>query len=237
VEKPHIPFTSDELVEMLKSNNPEERAAGARRIWTDWELLDQKDLLKTQGPLILNLLLEAGSSAREIWHYMIALGTINFTEAIPTIKDRLQNSLSENIRGFAADALSRYNIEDIDKETRVMLWKLAETDESLVVRVNSIRALGNGFIKTKNAEITDKLLALLNKQIHSAIKSTIIGLIGDIGSLNAVPELLHIMITRRTEADKKITATALDQIARINGYESRVELIKNIEAPKNDFEE
>jgi HEAT repeat protein len=237
VEKRQIPFTSNELVEMLKSNDPEERAAGARRIWTDWELLDQKDLLIAQGPLLLKFLSESSSKTREIWHYMIALGTINFTEALPIIKDQLINSPSENIRGFAADALSRYNVENIDDETKELLWKLAETDDSLVVRVNSIRAIGNGFIKTKNTEISEKLLVLLKKQTHNAIKSTIIGLIGDIGSLVVVPELVHIMITRRTEANKKIASIALDQIAKLNGYKNRAELIKIIEAPKYDLEE
>ena len=228
MEKPHIPFTSSELVEMLSSTDPEERAASARRIWTDWDHLENREILIELGSKLIELLKKEGAS-RHSWHYMMALGSIRHIEAIPELIEKLENSPSENIRGFAADALSKYTMGQLDENTIELLWMLAENDDSLVVRVNSIRALANPYIGSKDDVISNKLLKLLKTQNHSAISSTIIGLLGEIGCLKIVPELTHIMIARRTKSVKTIASTALDKIAKIHGFNNRSDLLKRIE--------
>lgn len=225
MEKPHIPFTSQELANMLQSENPDEQASSARRIWTDWPHLENREILLSCG-IILYDLLKVDKESRKTWHLMMALGTLNHTEAIALIRELLIHSKSENIRGFAADAMSRFN--EIDDETNKVLWGLAKSDSSLVVRVNSIRALGSTFSTSKNDEISLRLLELLKHQQNTVVISTIIGLLGEIGSIKVVPDLVHFMLTKQEKPEKKIAAIALDQIADINEYEDRSDLIKKV---------
>ncbi|MHA2101490.1 MAG: HEAT repeat domain-containing protein [Candidatus Kariarchaeaceae archaeon] len=222
-------FTTPELIQMLKSENPEERGAAARRIWTDWEILENREMINDLDRDLVQLLRDE-KRERNIWHIMIVLGLINSAEALPLISDYLKNSEDENIRGFAADSLSRYQPNALEPQLLKLLWSLSENDPSLVVRVNSIRAYTNQFRGTKNDEISVKLFDLLKKQSHSAVKTSILQQIGEIGSLVIVPDLIHIMITRRTEIDKKMAGIALDMIAKSNGYENREILINQFSA-------
>lgn len=218
-------FTTPELILMLKSENSDERGVASRRIWTDWEKLENKDLFHQEEDYFISLL-QNEENERNIWHIMIILGLINSVKAIPIIVNLLKTSTIENIRGFAADSLSRYKQHVLDIDTLELLWSLSSTDPSLVVRVNSIRACSNQFKNSGNKEISIRLFELLEEQTHSAIKTTILQQLGEIGSTVVVPDLIHIMITRRTEIDKKMAGIALDMIAKSNGYQNRQDLIK-----------
>ncbi|MHA2027755.1 MAG: HEAT repeat domain-containing protein [Candidatus Kariarchaeaceae archaeon] len=226
--KADLPFNSSELLEMLKSNDLDKQTVAARRIWTDWHHLKKRDVLLDGAPILLQLLKNEEES-RHTWHFMMALGALKYKDALSYIVDKLIESKSENIKGFAADALSRYEYASFDQNTIDLLWELASSSDSLVVRVNSIRALGNSFIGTKNEDVSKRLMTLIDMKLNPAITATIIGLVGEIGSLAVVPDLAHIMITRRTEVDKKIAASALDQIASLQGFTNRADLLKRID--------
>ena len=196
-------YSVEELKQMISSDNIEERGTAARRIWTDWNLYDKDDEFFQLETLILDLL-KNETAGRNTWHYMISLGLMNSEDAIEEIVNKLDSSNEENIRGFAADALGRYKINQLNNDTLELLWNLAEFDPSLVVRVNSIRACTNQYKQTKNAAVSKRLFNLLESQNHSAVQTTILQQIGEIGSLILVPDLVHILITRRTELDKKM---------------------------------
>lgn len=220
-------YSINELEKMLRSDSVDENGAAARRIWTDWDLYPKNDDFLNLEPVILDLL-RKDTTERNSWHYMISLGLFNSIDAIDDIVDRLLNSKFENVRGFAADALSRYAINQLNEETTELLWNLVDKDPSLVVRVNSIRACTSQYKFTKNEEISKRLFNLLESQTHSAIQTTILQQIGEIGSMILVPDIIHIMITRRTELDKKMAGIALDSIAKINGYHNRDDLLKRV---------
>ncbi|MCE7734195.1 MAG: HEAT repeat domain-containing protein [Candidatus Heimdallarchaeota archaeon] len=218
-------YSVEELKQMISSDNIEERGTAARRIWTDWNLYDKDDEFFQLETLILDLL-KNETAGRNTWHYMISLGLMNSEDAIEEIVNKLDSSNEENIRGFAADALGRYKINQLNNDTLELLWNLAEFDPSLVVRVNSIRACTNQYKQTKNEIISKRLFNLLESQDHSAVQTTILQQIGEIGSLILVPDLIHIMITRRTELDKKMAGITLDSIAKANGFHNREDLLK-----------
>ncbi len=220
-------FTTPELISMLNSKKSQERGIAARRIWTDWDTLEDIEAIKKEEKNLISLL-KNETHERNIWHLMLVLGLLNSKDAVPIIINHLIVSKSENIRGFAADALSRYEIAILSSNTIQMLWKLIESDPSLVVRVNCIRACTNMYKGSKNSEISGRLFNLMSTQTHSAIITTILNQLGEIGSTAIVPDLVHIMITRRTEVDKKMAGLALDNIAKLNGYENRADLIKLI---------
>lgn len=209
---------------MLNSKDIAERGVAARRIWTDWDFYNKEDeFLKLEKKLLELLRIE--TSDRNIWHYMISLGLMNSRDAIDDIVHNLAKSKDENVRGFAADALGRYGVDQLPEEIVEVLWDLAESDSSLVVRVNSIRACSNQYKLTKNESISKRLFSLMKSQSHSVVQTTIMQQIGEIGSLVLVPELIHIMITRRIEIDKKMAGIALDNIAKTNGFSDRQSLI------------
>ncbi|MHA2033212.1 MAG: HEAT repeat domain-containing protein [Candidatus Kariarchaeaceae archaeon] len=217
--------TATKLVSKLKTGNTLERCDATRNIWLKWENLENKETIKNEEDHIL-LLLEQDTGERNIWYYMIVLGLINSTKAIPIILDNLRNSIDENIRGFAAEALGKYKLENLTKEILRLLWQLASTDPLLVVRVNSIRAIANHFYASRNEDISYRFLKLLKEQSDITIRTAIMHEIGEIGSMAIVPDLIHILITRRTEMDIKITGSTLDKIALINGYSTREDLIQ-----------
>ncbi|OLS28206.1 MAG: hypothetical protein HeimC2_08610 [Candidatus Heimdallarchaeota archaeon LC_2] len=217
-------YSIPELSNMLNSKDKADRGAAARRIWTDWDSYNKnKKFLKLEKRLLI--LYRTEPLGRNSWHYMLSLGLMNSRQAIDDIVDNLTNSKDENIRGFAADALGRYSVGQLPNEVIELLWDLAESDASLVVRVNSIRASSNQYKLTKNESVSKRLLNLMKSQSHSAVQTTIIQQIGEIGSLVLVPELIHIMITRRIEIDKKIAGIALDNIAKANNFSDRQSLI------------
>lgn len=220
-------FTVDELSTMLDSNDKQEISAAARRIWTDWPHYSENEKAKISllGEKILALL-KSDSSGRNCWHYILSLGTIDYHQSKDWIFDLLLNSKNENIRGFAADALGRFN--SLDSKIVERLWSLSIEDDSLVVRINVLRAITGRFKGSKNDEIAKKTLNLLEKGMHSAIRTNILQILGDIGSTSVVPDLTHIMIARRTKMDKKGAGLALDQIAKENGYNDRMDLVKKI---------
>ncbi|MDH5402274.1 MAG: hypothetical protein OEZ01_07330 [Candidatus Heimdallarchaeota archaeon] len=224
--RPHIPFNGEELKEMLHSDSKNERVAACRRIWTDWPYLEKKESLYDQGALIHQFLINETEETRDMWHYLLSLGTLNYLPAIPNILEKLQFAKTIDVRGMAADALGRYST--LEDQTRSLLWKMLEPEHPIVVRVNSIRAIFSEFKGSKNDERAIELFNYLKKADNDAIKFTGMSLLGEIGSTIIVPDLTHIMITRRTELDKKISADTLTQIAKMNGFETRDDLIKKI---------
>jgi HEAT repeat protein len=212
---------------MLDSNDKQDISAATRRIWTDWPHYseDDKEIISLHGEKILGLL-KSDKSGRNSWHYILSLGTIDYSQSKDLIFDLLLNSKNENIRGFAADALGRFT--SLDSKMVDKLWCLSKEDDSLVVRINTLRAITSRFKGSKNAEIAKKTLNLLDKGMHSAIRTNILQILGDIGSTSVVPDLTHIMIARRTKMDKKGAGLALDQIAKENGYHDRMDLVKKI---------
>ncbi|OLS20778.1 MAG: hypothetical protein HeimC2_35970 [Candidatus Heimdallarchaeota archaeon LC_2] len=218
-------LTATELVSKLKTGNVLDRRDAARNIWVNWESLEDRQGIKIEEELILSLL-KAEKAEKNIWYYMIVLGLINSTDAIPIILENLRNSKSENIRGFAAEALGKYKLENLSNKILTLLWHLANTDPILVVRVNSIRSIAIHYHGTKNEEISYRFLKLLKDHSDSTTRIAIMQQIGEIGSMAIVPDLIHMLITRRTKLDIKITGNTLDEIARINGYLSREGLIE-----------
>lgn len=206
-----------------------DKTTASRHIWTDWKFFteEQRDEIRPLGDKIFKLLNEDLES-RNTWHYLLALGSMDYSPAQELMLDLLLNSPSENIRGFAADALSRYTRSDLSDNILKQLWSLIENDESLVVRINSLRAVSVSHFGTKNDKLAITIFALLKKQEHSALRTAILQILGDIGSTAVVPDLVHIMIARRQEMDKKGTALALDRIAVLNDYNDRVDLIRRI---------
>ena len=100
-------FSIDELEIMLNSDNHEDRKSAARNIWTNWKNYTNTVELQKLEPILLQLLKEEGDD-RSSWHYMISLGYMNSKGALELIVNKLQNSVTENIRGFAAEALNKY---------------------------------------------------------------------------------------------------------------------------------
>ncbi len=230
-------YTEDEIIDLINSDDMEDNTIGARNLWTFWEQWENKEKLISTGDRLFKLLDElkdetkttANINMRPIWHYLLALGSIQYMPAIPLIKSLLlNNEVVENVRGFAAETLTRYPPGVVDDELEESLWTLAQKDPSLPVRVNSFRALGHRYAETKDAEVAKKLWKAMKKQQNSAIKSTIIAMIGQVGSKVVVPDLIHMLITRRTGAMKNDAGLALDMIAKINGMDNRDDLIKSM---------
>ncbi len=213
------------LVSKLKTGNTIDRRDAARNIWVNWEKLEDKQVIKNEEELILSFF-NSEKAEKNIWYYMIVLGLINSIKAIPIILDKLRNSESDNVRGFAAEAIGKYQVKNLTDEIFNLLWQMANSDPLLVVRVNSIRSIAIHYHESKNEEISYRFLKLLKDQSDITTRIAIIQQLGEIGSMVVVPDLIHMLITRRTELDIKITGSTLDQIARINGYSSREDLIQ-----------
>ena len=225
-----------ELIDRVNGDNITQVSSATRRIWTDWNYYtaDEKEEIRSLGDRIFGLL-KKDMESRNAWHYLLALGCIDYLPAQELIFDLLLNSTDENIRGFAADTFSKYSLENVDDKIIDTLWTLIERDSSLVVRINSLRTVSSPYFASKNGEMARRVFALLESQKHSAIRTAILQILGDIGSIVIVPDLVHIMIARRLEMDKKGSAKALDKIAELNGYNDRRDLIKKITG--NDIEE
>ena len=220
------PIDNKILIEMLESNDYPKQTTAARRIWTDWNQIENKKNLNVVSPILLDLLKKSDDQGREVWHFMISLGCLQNLEAIPIILDKLENSESVNIRGFAAEALSRYSLEQVSDNVLEGLWACIENEENeLVVIVNSIRALKNYYANTRNDDIANRLIEAIDFHENPIIKNTIVEALGTIGSIEATPHLIHFMIMRRTELEKSIAADALDMIAYSNGLKDRKELM------------
>lgn len=240
-------YSPDEIIEMINSQDVEEQGVGARNIWAFWESwctrlgseANARDTFKTISDRLLSLLLEhqdeirdveTYSQPRYIWHFLLGLGVLHNEEAIPLIKEIVSDGhYLENVRGFAADALSRYPKGIIDSDFEEKLWYIAATDGSLPVRVNCFRAIAANYAQTKNDKIAKKLWNALEEQENPAIKTAVVLSIGEIGSKAVVPDLIHTLITRRTGAMKKDAGDALDRIAELNGLSSRDDLIKSMD--------
>ena len=249
-------FTPDEIAEMINSDDKEDQGVAARNLWSFWKGWQEdinieegedpeekvRDLFGPLAPKIYELLqrdielLKSESSytmPRHIWHFLISLGCLQYEEALPDIRDILMDtSIVENVRGFAAEALTRYDASQIPEDFIEDLWKLALTDNSLPVRVNSIRAISRKYANTKNEEVSKRLWdeIVTDENINHAIISTAMMTIGEIGSKVLVPDLIHMMITRRTGALKKDAALTLDRIAELNGMRNRDDLIKSLDS-------
>lgn len=222
-------FTSDDIKTMILGEDSKDRSVGARRIWTDWKNYNESERVKLRllGDNIFQLL-KNNLSSRDTWHYMLALGTLDYVDAQETIMSLLNNSQDENIRGFAVESFSRYSKGLVMEKYIEKFWELIATDPSLVVRINSLRAISSDYLASMDNKMALKLFDLLDTQSHSTVRTAIIQILGDIGSIKVVPDLTHMMIARRIAADKKDAALALDRIAEINGYTNRVDLIKKI---------
>ena len=230
------PYTPDEIIEMINSDDLEENAIGARNLWTFWEKWPNQEIFKSLGSRLHYLLNETmaalpegfSGSFRPVWHFLLSLGCLQYSEAYNDIFAILANpAIVENIRGFAADALARYPPGSLTKEQEEILWKLAEEDSSLPVRVNCIRAIASNYFNSRNENIAKRLWEMQKIQSNPAIKSTIMAAIGDVASTAIVPELIHTLITRRTPAMKKDAGLTLDRIAQLNGMKNRDDLIKS----------
>ncbi|RMG34808.1 MAG: hypothetical protein D6732_10300 [Methanobacteriota archaeon] len=230
------PYTEDEIVEMINSDNLEDISTGARNLWTFWDQWEHKEKFEGLGERLLTLLkssIEAlpkgfTGSYRPAWHFLLSLGVLQYEPAHDYIFSLLVDTqIVENVRGFAADALSRYPPQKLKDEQLERIWELAEKDESLPVRVNCIRAIANNFYNSKSDDVAKRLWEMMKRQTNPAIKTTIMGAIGEIGSMSVVPDLIHTLITRRTPALKKDAGLTLDRIAEVNGMNNRDDLIKS----------
>jgi len=247
-------FTEEEIIQMIRSDDTEDQGVAARNLWSFWKgwvedadgstTEEKEQNVRTRfasvAPLIYELLVRdvekiKGETEyrmpRHIWHYLISLGCLQYPDAIDSIHTILtDSSIVENVRAFAADSLTRYRSDQIGDEIVKSLWQLALTDDSLPVRVNSIRAIATKYKNSKNPEISKRIWDEIvnDEDIHSAVISTAMAAIGDVGSKTIVPDLIHMMITRRTGALKKDAALALDRIAVLNGLTNREDLIKDM---------
>ena len=242
-------YTIEEIIQMINSGDQDEQSVGARNLWAFWngwvehflESLDPDGACRKKFESVaptLKTLLEneltylksvKNEQPRHIWHYILSLGTLHYFPALSLIQEILfDTSILENVRGFAADALTRFPSAFLDKETESKIWNLILSDGSLPVRVNSIRVIGNNYASSKNDTISKKLWDCINHQENSAIISTLMMTIGNIGSKAVVPDLVHTLITRRTGTLKKDAGLALDKIAEINGLRGRDALIETI---------
>ncbi len=230
------PYTEDEIVEMINSENLDDISTGARNLWTFWNQWKEKQKFDGLGERLFSLLkssidaLPKGfpGSYRPAWHFLLALGVLQYQPALDYIFSLLDNEeIVENVRGFAADSLSRFPPESLKEEQIARIWMLAEQDDSLPVRVNCIRAIANNFHNSKSDEVAKKLWEMMKRQSNPAIKTAIMGAIGEIGSVSVVPDLIHTLITRRTPALKKDAGLTLDRIAELNGMKNRDDLIKS----------
>lgn len=230
------PYTEDEIVEMITSENLEDISTGARNLWTFWAQWEHKEKFEELGEKLLDLLKSSidalpegfSGSYRPAWHFLLALGVLQYEPAKDYIFSLLENEkIVENVRGFAADSLSRYPEGSLSKEQVEKLWELAESDDSLPVRVNCIRAIASNFHNSKSDQVAKRLWEMMKKQSNPAIKTAIMGAIGEIGSTVVVPDLIHTLITRRTPALKKDAGLTLDRIAELNGMKNRDDLIKS----------
>lgn len=226
-------FTPKDLKTMILGEDIQDCSVAARRIWTDWRNYNEieKDKLRELGNNIFQLLKE-NLSNRDTWHYMLALGTLDVVDAQATIYSLLINSQDENIRGFAVESFSRYSKGLVVEKYLDYFWELIADDPSLVVRINSLRAISSDYLLSKDDNMARKIMDLLDTQSHSAIRTAIMQILGNIGAISIVPDLTHMMIARRTAADKKDAGLALDRIAEINGYTNRSDLINMITSEK-----
>jgi HEAT repeat protein len=215
----------EKLIVMLESNDPENRKSGSRKIWTEWEQISDKALIFEKEKLLLSLL-KVDKGRRNVWYYMMILGLIESKRGQKALVEIIQESRDENLRGFAAEALGNYKLLNIESDSVELLMKLAKNDDALVVRVNSIRSLSKLYDNTKNDRISRHLLQLLFNESHLVVRTVILHGIGDIGSTATVPELIHLMITRRLELDINIARQTLDKIASSNSFNSRTDLIR-----------
>ncbi len=248
-------FTPDEIRQMLLSDDVEDQGVAARNLWAFWKGWqedvegsneeEKEEKVRKQfadlAPRLHDLLRKDIEKAREadkyqmlrhMWHYLISLGCLQYPEALGDIHGILIDlSVPENVRGFAADSLTRYRPEHITDEMVEDLWRLALEDHSLPVRVNSIRALATKYRNSKNASVSKKFWEniVTRDDINAGIISVAVAAIGEVGSTEIVPDLIHMMITRRTGALKKDAALALDKIAEHNGMKNRDDLIKSLE--------
>lgn len=246
-------YSAQEIKDMIKSDDKDDQGVAARNLWSFWE--GWKEDKKEEGfehpdeqareqfseiaPRLHEFLLrdldelskaEGYSQPRHIWHYLLSLGTLQYLPALSTILDTLiDRNVVENVRGFAADALTRFPPGSLTHETVTKLWELGENDPSLPVRVNSIRAIAANYYASGDAAVAKKLWKLIETQENPAILTAMMLALGDIGSKSVVPDLVHTLITRRTGTMKKDAGLALDKIAELNGMSNRDALIKSME--------
>lgn len=235
-------YSPQEVIEFINSDDQEKQGVGARNLWAFWATWENTSLFSEISARLLELFRAEIQKLREenkggfhqprhIWHFMLALGSLQYKDGLPLIKEVLADlSIVENIRGFAADALTRYPPGSLDEEYLEVVWKLGTTDESLPVRVNCFRVVAAMHSNSKNGDIAKRFWKVLEEQDNPAIKTTIMGNIAEIGSKEIVPDLVHTLITRRTGTLKKDAGLALDRIAELNGLSGRDELIKSIDS-------
>jgi hypothetical protein len=239
-------YEAKEIIEMINSEDVEEQAVGARNLWAFWngwiedfEGYDKSiEFFSPIIPRLIELLKndldtlrenKGYSQPRHIWHFILTLGVLNSKEGLPLITEiLLDSSILENVRGFAADALTRYPSGSLDESLLDKLWEFARTDDSLPVRVNCYRAIASNYFNTKNDKIAKMLWEELEKQDNPTINTTLMIAIGEIGSKIVVPDLVHALITRHTGAMKKDAGLALDRIAELNNLANRDDLIKTV---------
>lgn len=204
-------ISSEDLKDLILNGTDDERISAIRKIWTDYNNINDIQDLKEIAPTIFDLL-KSDRESRNTWHYMISLGCLNYQPAKSFIFDILKNSNDEYIQGFAAESFSRF--DSITLEIEAYLWNLISNMNSLVIRVNSIRAIANNYKETGNDDISNKLFSLLIKENNPAIRGALIMALGTISSKNSLKRLLELKINIKSDSELILIDQAIEKIDR-----------------------